>query len=155
MSKVRNTAWSTPRQHCVYCCDQGLVVVQTRIDPVTVVERGEGDDEFNVKTVGETGPIDEMGPCPACEIGKRVDGGIGSEFVRRDGEKVRQDVIRGGPWGAGGYWQGRDWLGVVVRACACGKREEAETASAAALGEDEARKESPPGMDVGAGGLPS
>ena len=51
------------------------------------------------------GEFEEWGPCPKCPAGKLL------EFPMPD-EKGTQ---RFGPWGVGGYWQGRSELLVQLR----------------------------------------
>ena len=61
------------------------------------------DDGWVVVT--RRGDADEMGPCPKCPAGKLI------EFPMPD-DKGR---TRLGPWGIGGFWQGRTELEVQLR----------------------------------------
>lgn len=112
------TANHSSSSHCRFCCDSGWLAALTRRDPVrrTVREEyvdAEGVTRFRtvVKVVGETEPIEEMAPCPACEIGYRREFGLGR---RREKQGDREVLVEyenpdGGPWGKEGYWRGRPW----------------------------------------------
>ena len=55
--------------------------------------------------VTRRGEFEEMGPCPKCPAGKLV------EFPMPDAK----GGTRLGPWGIGGFWQGRESLQVQLR----------------------------------------
>ena len=60
------------------------------------------DDGWVVVT--RRGEFEEMGPCPKCPAGKLI------EFPMPDAKG--RTVM--GPWGVGGYWQGRSELEVQL-----------------------------------------
>jgi hypothetical protein len=80
---------------CATCEDEGMVEVAFRRDKIVRRDPATGRHVYG----GETGMIAEMGPCPYCEKGRRI------EFP--------EDRV--GPWGSAGYWQGRDPGEVVPR----------------------------------------
>ena len=92
--------------HCPYCCDEGWVIValvealrMTRKDGMYVPVRDEaGEPEV-------LGHHEEMGPCPACLKGERI------EFPRMEATF--------GPWGSQGYWRGRPWHLYIKETCTC------------------------------------
>ncbi len=70
----------TGKVMCGYCADEGWVVVNLRkIEPSIMAPNAEGLAE-------------EMGPCPHCEAGKRI------EYPH----------TLPGPWGPNGYWRDKD-----------------------------------------------
>lgn len=93
------------RQHCPYCGNDGLVVVDWGTPAefqqewvATVKEKTEKDGVVNLKarkTLLLALPVhgEQMGPCPKCEKGNAV------EFPPEG---------KPGRWGPSGYWQGRD-----------------------------------------------
>lgn len=86
---IRNRTEPAGKVMCRHCADDGLVVVWTRpAAPSMACPRASGD-------------YDEMGPCPFCEQGLRV------EFPPAD---PRSGAQRLGPWGAGGFWGSRQEL---------------------------------------------
>jgi hypothetical protein len=87
---------------CSRCGDDGQIVVSLRRFPRQL-------DLATNKLKPEGGLLEEMGPCPDCERGFRLEWGIGVLKDKSQPPKVldRWDV-RGGPWGPEGYWRGRD-----------------------------------------------
>lgn len=86
---VRNRTEPTGKVMCRYCADDGLVVVWTRpVKPSPRAPRASGE-------------MDEMGPCPFCEQGLRI------EFPPADPKTGFQRV---GPWGVNGFWGTRQEL---------------------------------------------
>lgn len=91
---VRNRTEPTGKVMCRYCADDGLVVVWTRpVEPTVACPRAQGE-------------VDEMGPCPFCEAGLRV------EFPPADPKSGAQRL---GPWGAAGFWGSRQALKADLR----------------------------------------
>lgn len=80
-------------RHCKWCCDDGWVSARIRY-PVRMVD--------GVETRAIEHPIDEMGPCPACEKGFAIEFG-------QAGSKL---------W-PGGFWKGEPWGDHVKRTCTC------------------------------------
>lgn len=83
---IRNRTEPTGKVMCRHCADDGFVVVWTRpVVPSVACPRAVGE-------------VDEMGPCPFCEVGLRV------EFPPADPKSGFQ---RTGPWGPSGFWGSR------------------------------------------------
>ena len=86
---IRNRTEPTGKVMCRHCADDGFVVVWTRpVKPTMACPRAQGE-------------VDEMGPCPFCEAGLRV------EFPPADPKSGAQRL---GPWGAAGFWGSRQEL---------------------------------------------
>jgi hypothetical protein len=80
------------RRFCRWCGNTGYVVVQLRTDKSLDVKR---------KQVTESGPIEEMGPCPFCEQGYT------EEFGDAENQQAARPVKP--PWKLSeGFWKGRD-----------------------------------------------
>lgn len=75
LRRVRNlTPPKQQRERCFTCHDEGQVVAATRVET------------FN----GRSAEVEEMGPCPYCELGYKI------------------EYQPGSPWGDAGFWQGRE-----------------------------------------------
>jgi hypothetical protein len=96
------------RLHCSYCCNEGWVPVALR-ESYAMERTPSGvyvpklDPETNEPIVA--GHHEEMGPCPGCEKGERI------EFPRS------ADVY--GLWGPQGFWRGRPWHLYIKATCTC------------------------------------
>lgn len=91
---------------CSNCQDEGQIIVSYRL-PAAVTRIG----KRTVPRPTDRAPHDkheEMGPCPYCAMGFRIEFGIGVK-TNSHGEPIDQwwPNPRGGPWGTDGYWQGR------------------------------------------------
>jgi hypothetical protein len=75
------------RSRCDHCDDSGVAIVGIEV---------RGGVEYDV-----------AGPCPLCQRGFRLEFGIGAKRTA-DGTLVEYENPRGGPWGADGFWRGRE-----------------------------------------------
>lgn len=97
---------STGTEHCEWCVDEGLVVVATRpMTPSPPRNRVRPKHRAHLPAPRSTA-VEEMGPCPYCEVGFKIEFGVGTRR-NRDGS-LGEDVVRGGPWGPEGFWRGRE-----------------------------------------------
>lgn len=94
---------ATGRENCRTCGNGALILVETEPRPVLRLVPREGDRPPIVAPTGSTYAAELYGPCPFCERGFRVEFGVGS---RHDGTEYTNPD--GGPWGADGFWQGRE-----------------------------------------------
>jgi hypothetical protein len=77
--------------HCPYCCNDGQVCVGTA--------RWVGAD------------FEQMGPCPRCQRGYRVEFGIGVDKHGNDVQAKRP------AWGKDGYWRGQPEWSAIPKTC--------------------------------------
>lgn len=97
----------TGSETCRRCLDDARIVVSVRREPVyRYTRKGSVVSCWTLADAREQAgwaETEEMGPCPLCERGFRLEFGIGRN---KDGSEYENP--RGGPWGRDGYWRGRE-----------------------------------------------
>lgn len=99
----------SPEPVCPDCGDEGMIVVALR-NPEPSYAPSKERGKMVLIQPNTSSKYEEMGPCPRCVIGFRVEFGIG---VKKNSREEILDAWwvnpRGGPWGRDGYWRGRPY----------------------------------------------
>lgn len=86
------------REKCKWCGDTGNVTIRTRQDDFARRVSAKGEKPHYEAATSQ--PIEEVGPCPFCEMGYDL------EFPSQDDVKTGKRIRP--PWGMDGFWQGRE-----------------------------------------------